>query len=142
VPYGALPARLARCGVALGVFGASRKAASVIPNKAHQAMACARPLVTRESAAYPPPKPDEQPGLRFVPPEDPDALASVVAELAASPGALADRGAAARRYFERCFSSDAIRAALAETLEAVRLPHARASGAGSSPASSSPASSS
>ena len=46
-----LPGELAAAAVVLGVFGAGRKAAMVVPNKVYQAAAAGRPLVTRDGPA-------------------------------------------------------------------------------------------
>ncbi|MCW5892315.1 MAG: glycosyltransferase [bacterium] len=97
IPLAELPGELARASVVLGVFGGSRKAAVVVPNKVYQAAAAGRPLVTRDG-----------PGLRevlvpdthclAVPPDDPVALAAAVARLL-DDRALAERlGAAARAH--------------------------------------------
>lgn len=117
-----LPGELARAAVVLGVFGTSRKAAVVVPNKVYQAAAAGRPLVTRDG-----------PGLRevltpgthclAVPPGDPAALAEAVTRLLDDP-ALAERlGAAARAHVLAQFGPAATAARLRALLaERLRLP--------------------
>ena len=51
LPVDALRRPVLEADVCLGVFGASDKAARVIPNKAYDALAAGRPLVTRDSPA-------------------------------------------------------------------------------------------
>jgi glycosyltransferase involved in cell wall biosynthesis len=51
VPYQELDQWIARSDVCLGIFGGSRKAASVIPNKLYQSLSCGRHVVTRASPA-------------------------------------------------------------------------------------------
>jgi glycosyltransferase involved in cell wall biosynthesis len=51
VEYELLGDEYRRAGCALGIFGASAKAARVVPNKAYQALACGAPLVTADTAA-------------------------------------------------------------------------------------------
>jgi glycosyltransferase involved in cell wall biosynthesis len=46
VEYEELPAYIAAADVCLGIFGASQKALSVIPNKVYQILAVGRPLLT------------------------------------------------------------------------------------------------
>lgn len=51
VPYEQLVNNLARCHVALGIFGTSEKAARVIPNKVYQILTAGRPLITGDTPA-------------------------------------------------------------------------------------------
>jgi glycosyltransferase involved in cell wall biosynthesis len=72
VPYAELNGWIAKSEICLGIFGGSRKAASVIPNKVYQALASGRHVVTRKSPAM-----DElaaDPGITLVEPESADAL--------------------------------------------------------------------
>jgi glycosyltransferase involved in cell wall biosynthesis len=85
VPYGELGAWLASADVGLGIFGASDKAARVIPNKAFQVLAAERPLVTRDSPAIrelfdgdETPMTPEDVGVTLVPPDDPEALVRAI----------------------------------------------------------------
>lgn len=50
-PYADLNQWIARSDVCLGIFGGSRKAASVVPNKLYQSLSCGRHVVTRASPA-------------------------------------------------------------------------------------------
>lgn len=121
VPYRELPDRIRRADILLGVFGTSAKAGRVIPNKVFQALACGRPLVTRRAPAYPPAlRDDPDSGITWVPAGDPAALAAAVSQLAAEPSRLADRGAAARRSYERHFSAAVVTGQLRAAL--ARLP--------------------
>ena len=89
VPYEELAGELATATVALGVFGASEKAARVVPNKVFQAMAVGRPIVTADT-----------PGVREVLTHERDALLVPAADPPARAGGAArgpGRGDAARR---------------------------------------------
>lgn len=113
VDYHDLPQRISRADILLGVFGISRKAASVIPNKVYQSLACGRPVITRESSAYP----DElmsgdYPGLIQIDPGNPDRLVEKVIALASSQQLRLDCSENARQIYDEHFSSDAISAAL------------------------------
>ncbi len=89
VDYEELPTELARAGCALGIFGTSGKARSVIPNKAFQALACGVPLVTADTPAARELLRDGESAL-LVPPGDAEALAATVRRLAAE-DSLAER---------------------------------------------------
>jgi glycosyltransferase involved in cell wall biosynthesis len=97
VPLAALPAELSRAAVVLGVFGASRKAAMVVPNKVYQAAAQGAPLVTRDGPAL---REVLVPGEHCLvcPPEDPPALAAQIRALLADPDRAARLGRAARAH--------------------------------------------
>lgn len=73
VPYEDLARRIHEADVCLGIFGASGKAARVIPNKVFQILSAGRPLVTRDSPAIRELL-EEGPGVYLVPPADPGAL--------------------------------------------------------------------
>lgn len=120
LPYGSLPARIGRADILLGVFGASRKAGRVIPNKVFQALACGRPVITRASPAYPAGLEGSE-GIAFIPPDDPKALASAVAGWAEAADRLTARGDAAARIYQRHFGYDTIRERLRQAMAALRL---------------------
>lgn len=50
-PYPELNDWIRRSDICLGIFGKSRKAASVVPNKVYQSLSCGRHVVTRASPA-------------------------------------------------------------------------------------------
>lgn len=117
LPYPQLPARICRADILLGVFGATPKAGRVIPNKVYQALACARPLVTRSADAYPQAlSQDLQSGIAWVPAGDPQALAERVATLA-DRALLANMGSQAGLTSERYFSTSILAAQLDELLD-------------------------
>jgi glycosyltransferase involved in cell wall biosynthesis len=97
VPLEALPDELGRAAVVLGVFGAGRKAAMVVPNKVWQAAAAGRPLVTRDGPAL---REVLRPGEHCLAcaPADPDALAAAITRLLDDPGLAERLGRAARAH--------------------------------------------
>lgn len=105
VDYTALPERICRADILLGVFGSTQKAGRVIPNKVFQALACGKPVVTREASAYPDALANGNGnGLVWVPGGDAFALAKSVADLAAHTETLPAQGKHARMTFEAYFS--------------------------------------
>lgn len=120
IPYEELPARIRRADILLGVFGMTRKAGRVIPNKVFQALAAGRPVITRASEAYPSAASESQ-AFACVPPGDPQALADAVATWAGDREALASAAEAARPTYDACFSADVIREQLARALAGFSL---------------------
>lgn len=120
IPYPALPARIHRADLLLGIFGATAKASRVIPNKVYQALACGRPVVTMTSPAYPAELREQRDcGILWVPPADPAALAKSVAQCAEQKARLPELGIQARASYERCFSVARVRSALSQALSTV-----------------------
>lgn len=78
VDYTQLPLRIAEADVCLGIFGSSKKSASVIPNKVFQIVAMGRPLITRDSPAIREILEDGPPCVTLIPPNDSVALAVAV----------------------------------------------------------------
>jgi glycosyltransferase involved in cell wall biosynthesis len=117
VPLAALPGELAAASVVLGVFGAGRKAAMVVPNKVYQAAAAGRPLVTRDGPAL---REVLEPGTHCLacPPGDPAALADGVARLLDDQALAARLGAAARAHVLARFGEMQVAERLAEVLSA------------------------
>jgi glycosyltransferase involved in cell wall biosynthesis len=82
VDYAQLHQRIADADVCLGIFGASGKAASVIPNKVFQIVAMGKPLITRDSPAIREMLDDEPPCVSLVPAADAQAVADAIRGLA------------------------------------------------------------
>ena len=121
-PYQELPERIGRADLLLGVFGSSAKAARVIPNKVYQALACGRPLVTRESPAYPPQLGrNMENGIAFIPPADPGALAASVLSLLARPEDMQTCGQRAYETYTNWFSRAHIKQALLQAMAVIGL---------------------
>ncbi len=117
VPYEELPARIHRADILLGVFGTSTKAGRVIPNKVFQALACGRPVITREGEGYPAElRAQNGSGIVWLPPGAPERLAQAVAALAAQVGALPELGHQAWTSYERYFGDPVIAAELSLAL--------------------------
>ncbi len=78
VAYDSLISAIAQTDVCLGIFGSSRKAASVVPNKVYQCLAAGRTVVTRASPAMEEVFPNKTAGLMLVPDSDPEALLDAI----------------------------------------------------------------
>jgi len=88
VPYEELARWIGEADVCLGIFGASGKAARVIPNKVFQVLSVGKPLITRDSPAIRELL-GEGPGVYLVPPADPQALLDALRRFQAGHAALA-----------------------------------------------------
>jgi GT2 family glycosyltransferase/glycosyltransferase involved in cell wall biosynthesis len=109
VPYDELAARIARADIVLGIFGSSRKARMVIPNKVYEAAAVGRAIVTADTPAIHEVFAHDDDIVLC--PADGPGLANAIARLAddANGEALRERiGAAARRRMEERFSTAAL----------------------------------
>ena len=121
IPYETLPARIACADIVLGIFGDTPKAARVVPNKFCQALACARPVITRKSPVFPDGLvQSKDTGITWIPPADPEALCQAVVHLAASSQDLETLGHKALQSYKRYFSaarvSDSVRRVVNELL--------------------------
>lgn len=116
LPYEKLPARIHQADIVLGIFGTTPKAGRVIPNKVYQSLACARPVITRSSRAYPEVlRTNGNTGLIWIQPGDARALAEQVARLAQDTDELNAQSVAAGETSRLFFSKRIVR----EQLEAV-----------------------
>lgn len=80
IAYEELIAWLQRADLCLGIFGDTRKAAMVIPNKVFQIIAAERPLITRDSPAIAELEAGADSIMR-IPPSNPKALIKAIEEL-------------------------------------------------------------
>ena len=78
VPYERLIEYIWRSDICLGIFGSSGKAGRVIPNKVFQVIACAKPLITRDSPAIRELLGPDMPGVYLINPGDAEALLAAV----------------------------------------------------------------
>ena len=109
----ALAALVAAHDVCLGIFGVSGKATRVVPNKVYQGAAAGCAVVTSDTA---PQRRALGDAAAFVPAGDPEALAAVLAGLAADRDRLAGLRAAARSRASQGFTPTAVTEALARRL--------------------------
>lgn len=93
VPAGALASEIGGHHVVLGVFGASRKARTVVANKVWQGLACGRTVVTQDSHALDDIPAEVRPLLVASAPGSADALADTLATVP-SRAAIGDEAAA------------------------------------------------
>jgi glycosyltransferase involved in cell wall biosynthesis len=114
LPYDRLGELVADHDVVLGIFGGTGKAQRVVPGKAYQAASVGRAIVTADTpairAAF---GPDE---VALVPPDDPDALAVTLRELAKDRPMVAELGRRARARYQRDYTPAAIGWRLVELL--------------------------
>ncbi len=120
VPYAELHRLIAESDVVLGIFGTTRKASMVVPNKVYQALAVGRPVVTAGTPAigefF-----DAGEHLMTVPPGDAEALAAAIRALESDRGLrfhLADTGGS---YVRSTFDSASIAGRLHDIIEEMDL---------------------
>ena len=79
IDYSHLPSRIAKSDILLGIFADSHKASRVIPNKFYQSIACSRPIITRDSYAYPNDiRLNSNQGIFLVPHSNPEKIVEIV----------------------------------------------------------------
>lgn len=98
VDYEKLQERIAQSDLCLGIFSGGPKAGRVIPNKVYQALAMAKPVLTRDSDAIRELFPDGK-GIYLVPPADPQALADAILRIFREPTKAAETAEHGYRVF-------------------------------------------
>jgi glycosyltransferase involved in cell wall biosynthesis len=116
VPEAEIRAELAASHVGLGVFGATEKAARVVPLKAALVLSCGRALVTRDGPAA---REALDGAALLVPPADADALAAALARLSADRGELVRLAREGRRRYEERFTPRVAASRLVAAVESV-----------------------
>lgn len=110
VPYADLPNKIAQADLCLGIFGTTQKSLRVIPNKVYQALACARPVITCLSEAYPDDlRQSTQSGLFFVPAGDANALTNMITDLVKQPQWLHQSRDFAYKSYQSHFSNSILK---------------------------------
>jgi glycosyltransferase involved in cell wall biosynthesis len=116
VPAAELPALVARHDVCLGIFGTGEKAHRVVPNKVFQGAAAGCAVITSDT---PPQRRVLGDAAVLVPPGDPGALATALADLARDRDRLRELRTAARELAEKHFAPAQVVAPLVEKLRGV-----------------------
>lgn len=120
VPMERLCDRIQEADVLLGIFGDTAQASRVMPNKFFQSIASGRPIVTRDSPAYP----DcvrQSPGVALVPPCDPRSLVDAVRGFA-DRKTLSKAAVLAHLLYEKTFSEKVICSQLWAVLARYMIP--------------------
>ncbi len=107
LPYGELAAQIARSQLCLGVFGTSPKAQRVIPNKAFDALAMAKPLITADTPAAREALVHRKHAWLCAP-GDATALAEAIQELHGDGDLRARVATAGHELYQRAFSTAAL----------------------------------
>ncbi|MGH9212802.1 MAG: methyltransferase domain-containing protein [Acidimicrobiales bacterium] len=120
-----LPRLVAHHDVCLGIFGTGAKARRVVPNKVYQGAAAGCAIVTSDTA---PQRAAFGDAAVYVPPGDPDALASALASLASETTELVRQQQAARARVESHFTPAAVTRRLVARLESMQEQSKRSAG--------------
>ena len=108
VAYEKLPARIHQADIILGIFGGSKKAGNVIPNKVFQALACGKTVVTRSSFAYPAKIRKIKQGIFFISPNNSEELKNTIQRLVDNRESIQTNNILAREIYEKNFSQEII----------------------------------
>jgi len=120
LPAAELPILVAAHDVALGIFGTTRKAADVVPNKVYQGAAAGCALVTSDTPAQRRVLGDS---VVYVPVGNGTALAAELVRLATDPAHVRRFQGAARTLADQNFTAEHIAAPLAERITTCRTRH-------------------
>ena len=102
----------------LGVFGTTAKTDRVLPFKAYQALASARPLVTARTTATQALLAHGEDGI-LVKAGDPEALASALIDLSQDPPGAARMGQRGRKRYEESLSHETISQKIGQAIESL-----------------------
>lgn len=117
-PLAELPGRLAQADFFLGIFGTTGKALRVIPNKVYQSLATGRPVITAATPAFDEAlRADEQHGLVWCQPGDPQGIAEAIRRVAGRRDDLPGLAQAARLTYDARYSKREVVACVARVLE-------------------------
>ncbi len=117
IKYTKLASRIKKADLLLGIFGKSKKAGNVIPNKVFQSLACGKTIITRESDAYPNVILKENKGIIFIEPNNPIALYKKVLEIFKNKNSLEKSNFHARNIYKTYFSEKIIRKQIKKILK-------------------------
>lgn len=121
LPPEQLAERVSAADICLGIFDGQSKASHVVPNKVVQCAAMGKAIVTRRSPAVDRYFKDGD-NARLIEPDDADALAQAIRELALEPQRRDQLGTKARAVFERAFSVAAQAEVMKSVLDAASKP--------------------
>ena len=119
IAYIDLPERINKADILLGIFGDSKKASCVIPNKVFQSISCGKPVITRISNAYPDKIIEENFGIFFITPNNSKELAQLVCKLCANEKLIAQAGYRSRQIYDKYFSEKIIIKQLSDLLKVI-----------------------
>ncbi len=115
IDYQDLPREIHKADLVLGVFGKTKKASRVIPNKVYQTLACGRPVVTLKSDAYPQSLLESSNnGIYWAETGDPIEIECAIKK--AIEGDFSSDCSKASAVYEKYFSNKIVQAKLAELL--------------------------
>jgi glycosyltransferase involved in cell wall biosynthesis len=117
IPPSDLPERINRADLLLGIFGNSKKARSVIPNKVFQSLACGKTVITRNSGAYPKKLSRLNKGIIFNKSNSPEELCRIVNKMVKNSTFLHESNKHSRKIYLEYFSAKIIKKQLVNALK-------------------------
>lgn len=120
ITYKKLPKVIHSAHILLGVFGSSKKASNVIPNKVFQSLASGRLVITQKSKAYPKEIKNKN-GIFFVKCNNPEELAKEIIQLAENKQKIIKNANNARKIYLNYFSEEIILLQLKKALKKINI---------------------